>query len=105
MPLEGVIVGTVGRGPVAIHSSGKTIFSLTHIERITLGAGEEVDKVAGGAGGMGVKLKTKNITDEIKEYRKNWQYHIERLAVDRLPHQAYFYKSLGKRDLGCPRKR
>ena len=30
------------------------IFSLTHVEGITLGAGEEVDEVAGGAGGMGV---------------------------------------------------
>ena len=28
--------------------------SLAHIEGITLGAGEEVDKVAGGACGMGV---------------------------------------------------
>ena len=37
-----------------IHSSGQTIFSLTHIEAITLGAGEEVDEVAGGATGMGV---------------------------------------------------
>ena len=34
-----------------IHSSGQTIFSLTHIEAITLGAGEEVDEVAGGASG------------------------------------------------------
>ena len=39
---------------MAIHSSGQTIFSLTHIEGITLGAGEEVDEVAGGASGMGV---------------------------------------------------
>ena len=39
---------------VAIHSSGQTIFSLTHIEGITLGAGEEVDEVAGGASGMGM---------------------------------------------------
>ena len=39
---------------MAIHSSGQTIFSLAHIEGITLGAGEEVDEVAGGAGGMGV---------------------------------------------------
>jgi hypothetical protein len=38
---------------VAIHSSGQTIFNLAHIEGITLGAGEEVDEVAGGAGGMG----------------------------------------------------
>ena len=39
---------------MAIHSSGQTIFSLAHIEGITLGAGEEVDEVAGGARGMGV---------------------------------------------------
>jgi hypothetical protein len=45
---------TVGGGPVAIHSSGQTIFSLTHIEGMTLGAGEEVDEVAGGESGMGV---------------------------------------------------
>ena len=31
-----------------IHSSGETVFSLTHIEGIILDAGEEVDEVAGG---------------------------------------------------------
>ena len=41
-------------GPVVIHSSGQTIFSLAHREEITLGAGEAVDDVAGGAGGMGL---------------------------------------------------
>jgi hypothetical protein len=39
---------------VAIYSSGQTIFSLAHLEGITLGAGEEVDEVVGGASGMGV---------------------------------------------------
>ena len=42
---------------MAIHSSGQTIFSFTHIEEITLGTGEEVDEVeeiAGGASGMRV---------------------------------------------------
>ena len=39
---------------MAIHSSGQTIFSLAHLEGITVGAGEEVDEVAGGASGMGV---------------------------------------------------
>ena len=34
---------------MAIHSSGRTIFSFTHIEEITLGAGEEVEEVSGGA--------------------------------------------------------
>ena len=36
---------------MAIHSSGQIIFSLTHIEGITVGAGEEVDEVSGGASG------------------------------------------------------
>ena len=39
---------------MAIHSSGQTIFSLAHIDGITLGAREEVDKVAGKASGMDV---------------------------------------------------
>ena len=39
---------------VAIYSSGQAIFNFTHIEGIILGAGEEVDKVDGGAIGMGV---------------------------------------------------
>ena len=51
---KGQVVGTVGRGPVAIHSSGQTISSLALIEGSTLGAGEEVDEVARGASGMGV---------------------------------------------------
>ena len=32
----------------------RLFFSVAHIEGITLGAGEEVDEVAGGASGMGV---------------------------------------------------
>ena len=39
---------------MAIHSSGQTVPGLFHIVGITLVAGEEVDEVAGGAGGMGV---------------------------------------------------
>jgi hypothetical protein len=39
---------------VAIHSSGRTIFSFTHIEGIILGAGEVIEQVAGGGSGMGV---------------------------------------------------
>ena len=54
---EEQIVKIVGGGPVTIHSSGQTTFSCTHIEGITLGAGEEVDEVAGGADGMGVDEK------------------------------------------------
>ena len=39
---------------MAIHSTRQTVFSLTHIEGITLGASEQVDEVAGRASGMGV---------------------------------------------------
>ena len=39
---------------MVVHSSRQTVFSFPHIEGITLGAGEEVDEVAGGASGMGV---------------------------------------------------
>ena len=49
---KGQVVRTVGRRPVAIHSSGQTISSLAHIEGTTLSGGEEVDEVAGGASGM-----------------------------------------------------
>ena len=44
------MVKTVGGGPVA-NSSGQNIFSLAHIEENTLGAGVEVDEVAGGTSG------------------------------------------------------
>ena len=47
---------TVGGEPVAIHSSGQTTFSLAHIEGITLGAGEDVNEVAGGASSMVVQF-------------------------------------------------
>ena len=39
---------------MAIHSSGQPAFNLSHIDGITLGAGEKVDEVAGGVGGMDV---------------------------------------------------
>ena len=39
---KGQVIGTVGRRPVAIRSSGQTISSLAYIEGITLGAGEKL---------------------------------------------------------------
>ena len=39
---------------MVIHSSGQTVFSLSHIEGITLGVGEKVHEGAGGASVMGV---------------------------------------------------
>ena len=39
---------------MAIHSIGQTVFSLSHIEGITLGEGEDIDNFPGGAGGWDV---------------------------------------------------
>ena len=50
---KGQVIGTVGRRPVAIHSSGQTIFSFIYIKGFKLCAGEEVDEVAGGASEIG----------------------------------------------------
>ena len=52
---------------MAIHSSGLTIFSLAYIERITLGAGEEVDKIAGRTNGMGVDRIGEVVTELVKD--------------------------------------
>ena len=38
---------------MTIHSSGQTSFSFSRVEGITLGAGEEVDEVVGGASRTG----------------------------------------------------
>ena len=59
---------------MAIHSSGQTVFSFPHIEGfITLGAGEEVDEVAGGARGMDVRSEERRVG---KECRSRWSpYH------------------------------
>ena len=39
---------------MTIYSSGQTVFSFSHIEGITMDAGEEVDEVDGRASGMDV---------------------------------------------------
>ena len=58
---------------MAIHSSGQTTFSLAHIEGIILGAGEEVDEVAGGASGMGVD-GIGEVGDRASERQAAWVY-------------------------------
>ena len=64
-PVDNVVIATKGLqdrninilAGTTVENKGKliqTISSLAHIEGITLGAGEEVDEVAGEASGMGV---------------------------------------------------
>ena len=52
---------------MVIHSGGQTIFSFSHIEGITLGAGEEVDEFAGGASGIGCRLMAGLVKDRLLE--------------------------------------
>jgi hypothetical protein len=51
---------------VSIHSTGQTVPSLSHIEGITLGAGEEVDEGAGEASGMGA-IRIGEVGDRVRE--------------------------------------
>ena len=48
------VVGTFHGGLASIHSSGQTICNFSHMEGITLAAGEEINKVAKRASGMGM---------------------------------------------------
>ena len=56
---------------MAIHSSGRTIFSFTRILCNTLGTDEEVDEVAGGASGMSVG-GIGEIGDRASEFQLLW---------------------------------
>ena len=49
--LKGEVIGTTG-GSVTIHSSGQSIYNLSHIEGITFGAVEDTYAVAGRANVM-----------------------------------------------------
>jgi hypothetical protein len=54
---------------------------------------------------MREKLGVQNIVLEIKQYQQEWLQHVERMETDRIPKQALKYRSIGKRSIGCPRKR
>jgi len=51
------------------------------------------------------ELEISGIQDVRTKYRQNWINHLERMDSDRLPKNALKYKSRGRRDRGCPRKR
>ena len=52
---------------MTIHSSAQTGFGFSHIKGITLGAGEEVDKIAGRTNGMGVDRIGEVVTELVKD--------------------------------------
>jgi len=51
------------------------------------------------------KTGAQNTVKEIKEYKKKWLQHVQRMDTNRLPKQALQYKPKGQRNIGRPRKR
>jgi len=51
------------------------------------------------------KTREQNTVKEIKQYKKKWLHHVQRMDTSRLPKQALQYKSKGRRKIGRPRKR
>jgi hypothetical protein len=50
-------------------------------------------------------LGVQNIFLEIKQYKREWLQHVERVDTDRIHKQALKYRAKGKRSIGRPRKR
>jgi hypothetical protein len=51
------------------------------------------------------RLGVQNIVLEIKQYKREWLQHVERMDTDRIPKQALKYRPKRKRSIGRPRKR
>ena len=51
------------------------------------------------------KTGAQNIVEEIKQYKKKWLQHIQRMDTNRISKQALQYRSKRRRDIGRPRKR
>jgi hypothetical protein len=51
------------------------------------------------------QLNSERMVEEIQEYQKKWHNHVERIPPERLPWQTYSYHSIGRRDIGRPRRR
>ena len=51
------------------------------------------------------KTGAQNTVKEIKEHKKKWLQHVQRMDTNRLPKQALQYKTKGRRNIGRPRKR
>jgi hypothetical protein len=43
--------------------------------------------------------------EKITEYRDRLKIYLQRMEQDRIPLQAYKYRSSGRRDIGKPRRR
>jgi len=46
------------------------------------------------------KMGAQNIVKEIKQYKKKWLQHVQRMDTNRLPKEALQYKPKGRRNIG-----
>jgi hypothetical protein len=51
------------------------------------------------------KTGAQNIVQEIKQYRKKWLHHVQRMDTNRIPRKALRYRLEGRRNVGRPKKR
>jgi len=51
------------------------------------------------------KTGAQNMVKEIKQYKKKWLKHVQRMDTNRLPRQALKYRPEGRRNIGRPTKR
>lgn len=51
------------------------------------------------------ELEVEDVNEMIREYRRKWREHVERMEDDRIPKRIWNYKAKGRRTAGRPRKR
>jgi hypothetical protein len=51
------------------------------------------------------ELQIFNIGERIQSRKIEWHEHLSRMEQQRIAQQVVFYKPIGYRDIGCPRRR
>ena len=51
------------------------------------------------------ELNVDSLNDLVKDLRKDWKEHVDRMELNRIPSKALRYRCQGKRDVGRPLKR
>jgi len=88
-------LGTEERRGTTFRSSTDEIFeTLTRNNKIGQGKNQCVREKKG----------TQNIVKEIKQYKKKWLQHVQRMDTNRLPRQALKYRPEGRRNIGDRRR-
>jgi len=54
---------------------------------------------------LGKKREHRTIVKEIKQYKKKWLQHVQRMDRNRLPRLALKYRPEGRWNIGRPKKR